>query len=164
MLPIWEHRSIISANLLNPAFCGEVIRIVGESYQKNGNKNMSFSLVFIILPVLLHMDTRESLPRSTRKKLHDWLGEHDKLKIGLAERVKHLVPYTRESVLFLYRYNKLHFDSEGNLKIEATKSRKNPIPTTDEIQDIFERATFLGRWMSTFPKDSMIYTMFGIQP
>ena len=33
MLPSWENRPVTVANLLNPAFCGEIIRIMLKAYK-----------------------------------------------------------------------------------------------------------------------------------
>ena len=164
MLPVWEQRSIITASLLNPAFCGEAIRLASVSFQKKHGKNIPFPLVFIILPLVLHKKTRESLPGSSRTKLHDWLSSNDELKIGMAERIKYLVPYTRESILFLYRYNILSFDEQGCIKTTGSLIVKSADILTDEVQDIFNKSIALGRWMATFPRESMVFTMLGIQP
>ena len=47
----WEDRSKIVANLLNPAFCGEILRRAIVSYNENEeNMLFPFSLLYLILP------------------------------------------------------------------------------------------------------------------
>lgn len=48
----WEDRSKIVANLLNPAFCGEILRRAIASYNDNEeNMLFPFSLLYLILPI-----------------------------------------------------------------------------------------------------------------
>ena len=50
----WEDRSKIVANLLNPAFCGEILRRAIVSYNENEeNMLFPFSLLYLILPIIL---------------------------------------------------------------------------------------------------------------
>jgi len=39
MIPKWQNRPIIVANLYNPAFCGEVLRVAIKSYEKEKKKD-----------------------------------------------------------------------------------------------------------------------------
>ncbi len=71
MLRTWENRSVISANLLNPAFCGEVIRRTIWGYNSNSeNEKIPFSLLSLILPIVLHKDTREKMPLRSSTYFH----------------------------------------------------------------------------------------------
>ena len=52
-MEIWEDRSKIVANLLNPAFCGEILRRAIVSYNENEeNMLFPFSLLYLILPII----------------------------------------------------------------------------------------------------------------
>lgn len=164
MLPTWEQRSIITANLLNPAFCGEIIRLATSSYEKKAGKPLAFPLSFLILPLVLHKKTRDTLPKTIATKLHDWLSSNDELKIGMAERIKYLVPYTRETILFLLFHEVLSLDNAGQLTVTSTSKVQYPDSLTEEIHEILKKSQSIGRWMAVFPRESMVYTMFGIQP
>jgi hypothetical protein len=163
-LPNWEDRSVITANLLNPAFCGEIIRLVCAEHQKLSKKEISFAMIFIVLPLVLHKSTRDKLPKRKVVRLHDWINSDSELKLGLAERIKYLVPYTRETLLFLYQQDILTFSEEGHLKVLQLRKKKYPQSFTEEVKDILSKSAFIGRWLTTFPKEQMTYTILGIQP
>lgn len=163
-IPNWEERTIFTANLLNPAFCGEVIRRTIVKYIKESNKQgLPFSLTFLILPILLHKETRCLLPKSKRIKLHQWLLANDKLKILLIPRIRYLVPYTRESLIFLYKHDVIDFSDKG--EIVPLKSRNKKFSDeSEEINEILATALTLGKWINSFPNEKITFTFFGIKP
>ena len=83
MLPKWSERPVIVANALNPAFCGEVLRVAIKSYEDEKKEPFPFPLLFIILPIILHKEIRNSLPKSKAKKFYEWVEEHEKIKLFL---------------------------------------------------------------------------------
>lgn len=77
MIQKWENRTPIVANLLNPAFCGEILRRFIKSYNSKSEHNTPFLLCFIVLPILLHKETRDNLPRSTVTHVLTWIDSND---------------------------------------------------------------------------------------
>ena len=61
----WISRVVEEANLFNPAFCATLMAKTVDEYQKKAQHHFPFSLAFLVLPVVLHRATRESLPGST---------------------------------------------------------------------------------------------------
>jgi len=164
-IPIWDKRSIFTSNLLNPAFCGEVIRRTLVQYCKDSKKEgLPFSLAFFILPILLHKETRNHLPRSKRTKLHEWLTNNEELKLIIVPRIRYLTPYTRESLLFLFGHGIIEFNSDGEIVPLIVRSKKIHQDYTEEIKGIFNAAEKLGSWIHTFPSEKITYTFFGIKP
>jgi len=164
-IPKWEDRSIFTSNLLNPAFCGEVIRRTIVQYCKDsGKQGLPFSLAFFILPIILHKETRKLLPKSKRTKLHEWLTLNEKLKIIILPRIKYLTPYTRESILFLAKHNVIEFNKSGDIVPLVKRTKKFDSEYTTEISEIFKTADKLGKWINTFPSVKITYTFFGIKP
>lgn len=80
----WESRPTEVANLLNPAFCGEILSNTISSYHSTTHKNFPFALSFLILPIVLHSPTRRTMP--PRKGMHVWLQENPEIKINFANR------------------------------------------------------------------------------
>ncbi len=74
-------------------------------------------MLFIILPIVLHKDIRNSLPKTIRKNFYDWLEENDKIKLYLPEKIKNLVPYTREARAFLIYHEAINIDKKGNITV-----------------------------------------------
>lgn len=75
----WIDRNTIVANLFNPAFCGEIIRVVAMEYNKHTNTKFPFAFSFIVLPILLHKETRDKLPRSVSTYFFVWVENNDYL-------------------------------------------------------------------------------------
>lgn len=107
----WEDRPIEIAYLLNPAFCGEVLCRSIKAYNSNSDGLFPYPLVFLILPIVLHRKTRESISPTTREHLHVWLHAHQDVRVGFAERAKHIVPITKETVAFLLQIGAISIDN-----------------------------------------------------
>ena len=97
MKTTWDERNTIVANLFNPAFCGEIIRIVANSYNKHTINKFPFAFSFIVLPILLHKQTREKMPRTIRTYFFAWVEENDSLFFDFSKRTKSMVKYTKEA-------------------------------------------------------------------
>jgi hypothetical protein len=54
----WPSRVVEEANLFNPAFCATLIAKMVDENQKKTRRALPFSLVFLVLPVVLHRGTR----------------------------------------------------------------------------------------------------------
>ena len=160
----WEERSIIVANLLNPAFCGEVIRRAILSYNSiNEDSKFPFSLSYLILPFVLHKKTREHMPRSVATYFHSWAEEKEFLLIDFASRTRQLLPYTKEALMFLSYHNAVEIEANG---ISVTNARKKSIKDehAQEVNDIYKKAEFLGKWMKQTGNAQTIYMFLKIQP
>lgn len=164
MLPDWETRNPILANLLNPAFCGEILRRAIKGYNNESGKEMSFALCFTVLPVILHQKTLELLPKTTVKKFFEWIDSLPKLKISIAQRIKDMVPFTRESIQFLIYYNSVKISDTGNLYITPYKKKNIDHVAWDSVVRLFERAEFYGRWLAKSGTPDTIFAIIGIMP
>jgi len=52
MLPNWENRPEITANLVNPAFCSEIMRECVNAYKIETKENFPFALSVLVLPLI----------------------------------------------------------------------------------------------------------------
>lgn len=164
MIPNWENRPVTVANLLNPAFCGEIIRILIKAYKSETDKALPFELTFLVLPLVLHKQSRDSLPSTTSKNFYEWLEENTMTKIHLVNKIKSLVPYTRESILFLIYHEAININNEGEL--DFIKYRKSSLSyiNDEEIQTIYKKAQMLGKWLAKAGDTKTIYSAIGIKP
>lgn len=162
----WERRPVEVASLLNPAFCGVLIREAVASHLTEVNTGMPFALAFLILPIVLHENTRQRLPRSMRTSMHAWLQEHPEVKLGFADRARTLVPFSQEAVSFLLRQQALIVGPEGALVVGPRVPRSiSQIPNrTPDFDDCVARARFLGRWLSRSGSVPAIYQFWGVRP
>lgn len=160
----WEKRSEEVANLLNPAFCGEVIRRFVLSYQTESQRACPFPLLFLVLPLILHRETREKLPNNIRTKFLDWLHMNETLKISFAERARKFTPLTKEAITFLLQLEALKFDD--NACLYATSSTiKFPAYVRMEVNhQPLSSAVVLGKWLVHAPSVSSLFVLLGIRP
>ncbi|MPL70223.1 hypothetical protein SDC9_15978 [bioreactor metagenome] len=161
----WEERSVITANLLNPAFCGEVIRRTIVSYNNNDeNQKFPFSLSFLILPIVLHKKTREHMPMRSSTYFHSWVEENEFLFIDFAERVRELNPFSKESILFLLQHEAVEITEKGEFTVRPYRNKKPKGENIDEIIDIYRKAELLGKWFRLTGNDQTIYMFLKIRP
>ncbi|MCL9634252.1 DUF6521 family protein [Bacillus zanthoxyli] len=164
----WETRPVEVANLLNPAFCGMVLREFIASYQGEGKQGISYELVFLILSILLHKDTREKFPTSTRKHMHVWIQENPEIRIGFSQRTKELVSFTKESLTFLLLRNYIFWDETGKLNSTKKRYKASFSNQSQEFQqytkEYLGKARLAGKWFPRSGSNLTIYTMWGIRP
>lgn len=161
----WENRSPIAANLLNPAFCGEIIRRTITAYNDNDEKLLfSYSLMPLVLPILLHKKTRDKMPMRSSTYFHHWVDENEPLFLNLADRVKELLPYSKEALMFLLSHRCASITDDGKIEIQNYRKRNLRGENTDEVQSIFKKAELLGKWLRLTGNEQTIYMFLKIRP
>ena len=161
MLP-WKERPIEIAHLLNPAFCSLLLYDCIASFQENVPLGMPFTLSFLVLPIVLHKSTRESLPRTVHTKLHVWLQEKPQVRIAFAQRTRELAPYTREGILFGLRSGNIDIDT-GKLLVVNNLNDSNLWSDKEETSVCRKKAKFVGHWLAQSGSVSSIFVMWGIR-
>jgi Family of unknown function (DUF6521) len=163
----WENRPIEIANLINPSFCAFLIHEMIKGYEEKAENDygLSYELLFLALPILLHKPTKEKLPRSISTYMHTWLQSNPEVRIGYAKRAKDLVPYTKEAIQFLTARDLLRINEDGSLSTSSKKLRLNLVREVNEyLTDYQKKAKLLGKWFAITGTNSTIYTMWGISP
>ena len=166
----WSERPIELANLLNPAFCGFLIRAAVVSYSETQPDGMPFALSFLVLPVVLHMNTRDVLPSSVRKTLGAWLEENPEVRVDFDVRVRSLAPFTREAVMFLMQRSIIGFATDGTLRqgigtLAGTQTVVTQLVRgSEETAACVSKAQLVGRWFAQSGSTDTIYARFGIRP
>ena len=162
MLPNWENRPEITAHLINPAFCSEIIRECASAYKEESQNNFPFALCILVLPLILNNGIRGRLPKNKSNTIHGWINENEDLKIGLAKSITSFIPFTREAVMFAIAYNSLSIDENGNINI---KPRRGKFKTEDvEINSCLKKAAVIGKVFSKSGNPLTIYSILGIKP
>lgn len=158
-------RPIEVLNLFNPAFCSMILGEAVASYFEKTNAGMPFSLVFLIMPVVLHAETRKSLPRSVRTKFHAWTRDHPEVLVGFAQRARSLNRITREAIMFGIKHGTLELS--GNHIISKKKSWKAASPETqlpDAVSAVQRAARLVGRWYALERNPVNVYLVWGVRP
>ncbi len=130
-------------------------------YEENG-KNLPYPLIYLILPLVLHRQTRDALPPSIRKHMHVWLQENSHLTIGFAERTCNFVPITKEAIIFGIKSKIFSIDSSGNFIFD--KQNVSLIENDKDFKIIRNKAKFVGRWLEKAGDLRTIYSLWGVQP
>lgn len=160
----WEKRSTEVANLLNPAFCAMVIKDAVTEYSSIQPDGMSYVLSFLILPIALHTSTRTALPTKIRQPLYEWLDKHPQSKVDFAARVRRLVPFTRESIIFAAQKGFLTIAINGNLQSSRLSPRPSSWIADAETHKCLDAAQFLGRWFASTGDISTVFRLWGVRP
>jgi Family of unknown function (DUF6521) len=158
----WEQRPVEVANLFNPAFCAVLLQSSIRGFQSQRDGGMPYPLLFLVLPIVLHSHTCETLPKSTATKMHVWLQKHPEVRIGFVERSRNLVPYTKEALIFGIQTKTIAVRIDDRF-IWVPKSLRRT-QRDSELDRLQKRAEFLGKWLAQLEEPSNIFTMWGIRP
>jgi hypothetical protein len=167
MIP-WADRPPEVANLLNPAFCGQVIfRCVQSHFDESDGAAMSYPLAFLVLPLILHRDTRETM-RENRRYFAVWLNGNQHVKIGFAQRARSLVPYAREALTFLQQARIISVSDSNAMIIPGAARLRRPrgrrFTEGDETKACLSRSAQLGKWFARANSPATIYALLGVMP
>ena len=162
----WHERSIEERNLLNPGFCATLLWHAAQGYASERKTPMAVEVSFLVLPFVLHLETRESLPRAITTSLPTWLSEHPLVRTRLGERASMLRTFTREALVFGGSRGLLSISQEGVRANDDMKKRVNASlkKTSDEVRECAKRAEFLGRWLEKAGGPETVMALLGVQP
>jgi hypothetical protein len=162
----WAERSIEERNLLNPGFCSMLLWHAAHGYASERSISMAIEISFLVLPFVLHKETRESLPTNIRTSMPTWLAEHPIVRTRLGERAATLRAFTKESLIFGGSHGLLALAQEGVRANADMKKRVNAAlkATSDEVRDCAKRAEFLGKWLEKAGGPETVMTLLGVRP
>jgi len=161
----WEERPFEIRNLLNPAFCAVLLHNAVEGYCQNSDKDgMPYPLIFLILPLVLHKATRESLPQRIDADFDLWVKNNPQNFSFFPERVCFLNTYTREAIIFGMQYDCLKIRESGYLFAYKLSSPKTIWNNESEAMQCYKNAYFVGRWFADTGMPITIFRILGIRP
>ncbi len=112
----WDMRTHEVAYLLNPAFCGRILySTIKKTYNEILNRAFPFPLIYLVLPLVLHKQTRINI--SSRTQLLVWVQKYSQLLIDFPRRTRELVPISNEAIEFLLQTGKIVLTPNGELEI-----------------------------------------------
>jgi Family of unknown function (DUF6521) len=162
----WAERPTELAYLLNPAFCGWLLREAVQGYTSVKPAGMPLPLAFLILPVVLHQATQSQVPAAVTTKLHVWLQGHPEVRINFADRTKELTPFTREGLLFLVSRGQIQVDDDGAVTVVGRlgPDKTGLLDNSEEMKESLSRAKFVGRWFATAGEPATVFQNWGVCP
>lgn len=162
----WTSRTPEERALLNPSFLSLLFWHAANGHMAESGSRLSFATSFLILPLVLHRETRESLPRSVITSVPVWLEESPFVRARIAERARMLAQYTKEALMFggMRGFLTISPDAvsaevtwESAVKAELKRS-------SDEVRSCAKRALFLGRWFSRAGSPMTLMALMGVRP
>ena len=159
----WNLRTHEVAFLLNPAFCGRVLYSTIKTYNEKANRALPFPLIYLVLPLVLHKETRAHI--NSRTQLQLWVQRYPQLLIDFPKRARELVPITNESDEFLLQTGNIILTPNGELEISPTlKSLSKTKFVDDEISECLKKGEHVAKWFVAAGKAETIYIELGVRP
>jgi hypothetical protein len=162
----WADRSHEERALLNPGFCANLLWHAASGYTSDGESALSFEESFLVLPFVLHRETRETLPRSNRTSLAVWLNENPLARGRVASRARLLIPFTKEALMFGGVHGLIRLD-RNRVQAEATWKRvvnQALAESSDEVKSCAKRAAFIGKWFAQAGSAATVLALIGVRP
>jgi hypothetical protein len=163
----WAQRTLEERRLLNPAFGAQLIWRSARGYASVNEGALSLEESFLVLPMVLHGEIRQSLPRDTRTSMAVWLETEALARRWIAAGARRLVPFTKEALLFggvhgfiAIEGSQVRATEQGWTKIEARLLKQ----TTDEVRECVKRAEFLGKWLAQTGSAPTVLALLGVRP
>jgi len=160
----WDNRPDEIAYLYNPGYIGRLLNGFIASYQSVKPNGVPYELIFVAAPLILLKSFQDSLPNSTRTYLHVWIQDNVDLKIDFVLTVKEIMPFVKESLIFLLHRDMLEINDLGQLVIGPKKLKKKQKKDSSEVLYSINKAQLVGRWFGKAGDVETIYALWGIKP
>lgn len=169
-MTVWASLAFEERNLLNPAFCSILLWQAASGYAGSSRADVAagipFELGFLVLPMVLHRETRETLPRTTATTMAVWLDSYPLARTHIASRAMAMVPFTKEAMAFGGLHGFLHFPSASVIAVPRWKRKVSGVlrNSSDEVARCGSRAEFLGKWFARSGDAATVLAMMGLKP
>lgn len=164
----WSQRTPEEQRLLNPSFCSILIwhAAIGHVAESAASASLAFEEAFLVLPIVLHEETRSALPKMIATSLAVWVSDHPLEKALLADTAKRLVPFTKEALLFGGRHGIFNLTTSTIApdKLWESTIRNSVKKSTPEVINCAKRAEFVGRWFAKSGSPTTVLSILGVRP
>lgn len=164
---LWQLRSAEEAGLFNASFLAVLLWHAARGHASDAPSTpLPFELAFLVLPIALHKEMRESLPKATTTSLAVWLDEHPLARSRIADRARSLAPFTKEGLMFggVHRAIKI---SNATVTAEASWAKRieqTLRSTSDEAQACVKKGEFVGKWFARTGNAATVMALVGVRP
>ena len=120
----------------------------------------------MVLPTVLHRETRERLPRNRRTSLADWIGRNPLVQGTIAGSAKRMGEHVREGMLFGARHGLMRLERGRIHSDEGWRRRINGWlgEASDEVRLCARRAEFVGGWFAGNASAAGVLALLGVRP
>jgi hypothetical protein len=158
--------SIEDRRLLNPAFSGILLIRASQGFWKQSQNGIPFIYAYLVLPLLLHPETRERLPSAVVTKLVTWTERNGDLVALIPRRISELASATRDGLFVATASGLAHLGPAGQIEPilkenDLTSFEKKT--ASSEIAGCMRKAHFIGRWFATSGTVPTVLTALGVR-
>jgi len=161
----WSRRSPEERALLNPGFCSMVLWSACNAYANASGGSMPLDIAFLVLPLVLHQEVRDSLPRTVATSVPVWLAEHPHAQVRVPSLARTLLPFTREALVFGGVNHVLEL-SDG--VIRPCQDRRHDVAAASQastdMRTCVNQAALVGRWLGAAGSPETVMALFGVRP
>ena len=158
----WAERSPVVAAMLNPALLATISAAAAAEYERADGDPMPWPLAFLVAPLVLHRDTREALPNSTRSHLATWVSNHPTLRAGFPARARSLTDPVREGLRFGLNMGVLTIVDDG--RIHGSLPVTSRPPDLGDLRAIVRSAGLVGKWFAKLDQPATSFALMGVAP
>lgn len=145
--------------LFNAVLTSELIVNACWAKSQQGLTGLSWPTAYLILPLTLHPETRDSLPRDRRITLARWAVRNPDLLADMEYRVANMTLPTKRAIRHGLRTKRLGLDGTNLVALVRPKSTKSTWPA--ELKDSINAARFCGQWFNAI-ETHMAFELLGI--
>lgn len=161
-----ETASLENRRLLNPAFTGLLIARAAAGHWKEAHSGLPFIYSYLVLPLVLHPETRERIPNSIATRLLTWIERNGDVISTVPRRLRELSAATREGLFVASTTGITAIGNSGS--IEPTTEDRAILKfekqlTSNEMADCFKKSNFLGRWLAMSGTMPTVLSAIGIK-
>ncbi|APX06736.1 hypothetical protein BWP24_11375 [Vibrio campbellii] len=149
--------------LLNPAFCALIYASIVEGYNSKSKSKIPMYMPYVLMPIVLHKESRGVIPGSARSKFHIWLQSEPQLVVGLTDRINGVERYVSRCSMLLKANGFISFDDEFRIRLEKPSKIRGIIKKSDCVLEYTETAKRLGSICGSFNSDSTILALLGVK-
>jgi hypothetical protein len=162
----WSSRPGEEKALLSPSFCSMLLWSAAGGYSSGAGGPLPLDVTFLVLPIVLHCETRELLPKAVTTSLAVWLAEHPLARSRIAERAARLVAFTKEALMFGGLHGLLDLaggsvTANADWKSKVAGALRSP---SDEVRACAKRADFVGKWFAKAGSPATVMALVGVKP
>lgn len=159
----WSSRPFEERNLFNPAFCAVVLAAAIREYERVLQKPMPYSLTLLVLPICLHLASREQILENKRLSVLRVFALRPDLLVDFAERARAMVQYATESFALLASKDCIWVGDDGCISLTPRRVSPQPLKTED-AERCRAAAVVLGRDFAHINDRVTVYTSLSIRP
>lgn len=145
--------------LFNVVLTSELLVNACWAKAQQGSTGLSWPAAFLILPLTLHPETRDSLPRDRRITLARWAVRNHDILADMEYRMANMVLPTKRAIRHGFRAGRLGLDGTDLVALARPKGVLPQWPA--ELRDSVKAARFCGPWFNAI-EAHMAYQLLGI--